>query len=133
MQVNNIRVTGECKDLKRDATEREENIFESPNVAFFGTECTAGSGTGVVFRTGDGTVLGKCGGSLDTTEIQLAKWPPLLAEIYTFGYWCTLVALVLGVLISLFSGNTLFDSLVLISILIITSQPTSIMLVMVIM
>ena len=108
MLVNNIRVTGEYKHLVRDATEKEDNIFESPNVAFFGTECTSGTGTGVVFRHGDGTVLGRCGG-FDNSEIQFAKYPRLLAEIYTFGYWCTLVALVLGVLISLFSGNNIID------------------------
>ena len=108
MKVNNIRVTGEYKDLVRDATEKEENIFESPNVAFYGTECTHGSGTGVVFRTGDATVLGRCA-RFDNSEIMLAKLPPCLVEIYSFGYYCTLVALVLGVLISLFSGNKFID------------------------
>jgi hypothetical protein len=33
-------------------------IFETKNVAFFGTSCTAGSGSGICFRIGDSTVIG---------------------------------------------------------------------------
>ena len=58
MKVNNASLTGESEELLRIPEENTKNIFESPNVAFFGTACTNGSGTGVVFKTGDNTVIG---------------------------------------------------------------------------
>lgn len=59
MKVNNASLTGESEDLLRLPEERSKNIFESPNVAFFGTSCTNGNGIGIVFKTGDNTVIGQ--------------------------------------------------------------------------
>ena len=59
MKVNNASLTGEAEELLRIATENNANVFESPNVAFFGTECKTGNGTGLVFRTGDDTAIGR--------------------------------------------------------------------------
>ena len=58
MKVNNSSLTGESEELLRIPEEKTKNIFESPNVAFFGTMCTSGNGTGIVFKTGDNTVIG---------------------------------------------------------------------------
>ena len=58
MKVNNASLTGESEDLLRIPEEKARNIFESPNVAFFGTSCTNGMGVGIVFKTGDSTVIG---------------------------------------------------------------------------
>ena len=58
MKVNNASLTGESEDLLRIPEENAKNIFESKNVAFFGTLCTNGNGTGIVFKTGDNTVIG---------------------------------------------------------------------------
>ena len=58
MKVNNASLTGESEDLPRSPEENNKNIFESPNVAFFGTFCTNGQGVGIVFKTGDNTVIG---------------------------------------------------------------------------
>ena len=58
MKVNNSSLTGESEELLRVPEEKARNIFESPNVAFFGTACTNGSGIGIVFKTGDETVIG---------------------------------------------------------------------------
>jgi sodium/potassium-transporting ATPase subunit alpha len=58
MKVNNASLTGESEDLLRSPEEKSKNIFESGNVAFFGTSCTNGSGIGIVFKTGDSTVIG---------------------------------------------------------------------------
>ena len=44
MKVNNSSLTGESEDLLRVVESKLSNIFESPNVAFFGTMCTAGEG-----------------------------------------------------------------------------------------
>lgn len=61
MKVNNASLTGESEELLRVPFPKEpqRNIFEAANVAFFGTACTNGSGTGVVFKTGDNTVIGQ--------------------------------------------------------------------------
>lgn len=59
MKVNNASLTGESEELLRNPENRTRNIFESGNVAFFGTACTNGSGVGVVFKTGDNTVIGQ--------------------------------------------------------------------------
>lgn len=58
MKVNNASLTGESEDLLRFPDIKNPNIFESSNVAFFGTSCTNGSGVGIVFKTGDNTVIG---------------------------------------------------------------------------
>jgi sodium/potassium-transporting ATPase subunit alpha len=58
MKVNNASLTGESEEILRKTDDKNKNIFESKNVAFFGTECTAGSGIGIVFKTGDNTVIG---------------------------------------------------------------------------
>ena len=42
MKVNNASLTGESEDLLRTAEEKDKNVFESKNVAFFGTFCTSG-------------------------------------------------------------------------------------------
>ena len=59
MKVNNASLTGESEDILRLPEEKSKNIFESGNVAFFGTSCTNGSGIGIVFKTGDRTVIGQ--------------------------------------------------------------------------
>jgi len=53
MKVNNASLTGESEEILRNPEEKAPSIFESPNVAFFGTACTNGSGVGIVFKTGD--------------------------------------------------------------------------------
>jgi sodium/potassium-transporting ATPase subunit alpha len=58
MKVNNSSLTGESEELLRVPDEKNANIFESANVAFFGTSCVNGSGIGVIFKTGDDTVIG---------------------------------------------------------------------------
>jgi sodium/potassium-transporting ATPase subunit alpha len=58
MKVNNSSLTGESEELPRTLDEINPSIFETSNVAFFGTSCTSGSGTGIVFKTGDKTVIG---------------------------------------------------------------------------
>ena len=60
LKVNNASLTGESEDILLDPlVEPADNIFESKNVAFFGTTCTYGNGQGICFRTGDSTVIGQ--------------------------------------------------------------------------
>jgi sodium/potassium-transporting ATPase subunit alpha len=58
MKVNNASLTGESEDLPRNPEHKDKVIFETGNVAFFGTSCTNGGGIGIVFKTGDDTVIG---------------------------------------------------------------------------
>lgn len=54
MKVNNASLTGESEDMQIDVDlEPTQTILESKNAAFFGTQCTAGSGTGICIRIGD--------------------------------------------------------------------------------
>lgn len=95
MKVNNASLTGESEDLLRIADEKADNIFESPNVAFFGTNCTAGSGWGMVFKTGDDTVIGRIAGlasSADSIQTTLS------IEIDRFIKYISAIAIALGVL-----------------------------------
>lgn len=68
MKVNNASLTGESEDLLRIPEEKFRNIFESPNVAFFGTSCTNGVGWGIVFKTGDRTVIGQIANLAQSAE-----------------------------------------------------------------
>jgi sodium/potassium-transporting ATPase subunit alpha len=94
MKVNNASLTGESEDILREVDMKASNIFESPNVAFFGTMCTAGTGTGMVFKTGDSTVIGRIAGlatSADASETTLSK------DIETFIMYISGIAITLGV------------------------------------
>ncbi len=95
MKVNNASLTGESEDLLRIADERASNIFESPNVAFFGTNCTAGSGWGMVFKTGDDTVIGRIAGLASSAD---SKDTTLAIEIDRFIKVISLIAIILGVI-----------------------------------
>lgn len=94
MKVNNASLTGEAEELLRDPAECSDSIYESPNVAFFGTSCTNGSGEGIVFRTGDETAIGRIANLTDSAE---NKQTPLSHEIERFIILISIVAVVLGV------------------------------------
>lgn len=94
MKVNNASLTGESEDILREVDVKTSNIFESPNVGFFGTMCTAGTGVGMVFKTGDGTVIGRIAGlatSADVSETTLSK------DIETFIMYISAIAITLGI------------------------------------
>ena len=76
MKVNNGSLTGESDDLLRKVENTAENPLETANLAFFCTSCTFGSGLGVVFNTGDRTVIGQIANltqAAHTTETPLSK------------------------------------------------------------
>jgi magnesium-transporting ATPase (P-type) len=93
MKVNNASLTGESEDLLRKVDFKLANILESPNVAFFGTMCTLGSGTGVVIRTGDDTVIGR----IATLSMSAETKPtPLSIEMEKFVHMIGAIAVLLG-------------------------------------
>ena len=64
------------------------------NVAFFGTMCTSGKGLGIIFRTGDGSVIGRIANLSDSAE---KNQTPLSIEIERFIFIVSAVAIFLGV------------------------------------
>jgi len=94
MKVNNASLTGESEDLLRKPDQKTTNVFESPNVAFFGTMCTAGEGTGIVFKTGDNTVIGRIANLSQSAETTIT---PLRREINNFMFLITIIAISMGV------------------------------------
>ena len=113
MKVNNASLTGEPEELLRKVDLKAQNIFESPNVAFFGTMCTAGLGEGIVFRTGDDTVIGRIANLSDSAE---KNQTPLSMEIERFIFIVSAVAIFLGVSFffigEIFKGTDLVTNLV---------------------
>lgn len=100
MKVNNASLTGESEDILVDPDlEPVANIFESKNVGFFGTACTAGAGTGICFRTGDSTVIGQIANLASSAE---SAETPLAIEIERFIKIISGVAIFLGTLFFIF-------------------------------
>jgi sodium/potassium-transporting ATPase subunit alpha len=94
MKVNNASLTGEAEELLRKPDEIHESVYESPNVAFFGTSCTNGKGKGLVFRTGDDTAIGRIANLTDSAD---NKQTPLSHEIERFIILISAVAMILGI------------------------------------
>ena len=100
MKVNNASLTGESEDIFIDPDlEPVANIFETKNVAFFGTSCTAGEGRGICFRIGDGTVIGQIANLASSAE---SAETPLSIEIHRFILIISAVAMSLGVIFFIF-------------------------------
>ena len=95
MKVNNSSLTGESEDIEKHVDQHKDNVFESPNVAFFGTFCTAGTGTGLVFKTGDRTVIGQIAKLAQQAE---AAETPLAIEIEKFIKFISTIAISWGLI-----------------------------------
>lgn len=95
MKVNNSSLTGESEDLLRLPEEKNKNIFESANVAFFGTSCTNGQGVGIVFKTGDETVIGQIANLAQTAE---SGETPIAHELDNFIKLISAIAISAGIL-----------------------------------
>lgn len=107
MKVNNASLTGESEDIQIDPDMAPlQNIFESKNVAFFGTMCTAGSGTGICFKTGDATVIGQIANLASSAE---SADTPLSIEIDRFIKIISAVAMSLGVIFFIFAAVYGYD------------------------
>jgi sodium/potassium-transporting ATPase subunit alpha len=73
--------------------EKDKNIFESKNVAFFGTACVEGSGTGIVIKTGDNTVIGQIANLAQTAQ---SGETPIAIEIDHFIKFISIIAISSG-------------------------------------
>jgi sodium/potassium-transporting ATPase subunit alpha len=100
MKVNNASLTGESEDIFLDIDLPPiQNIFETKNVAFFGTQCTAGSGQGICFKIGDDSVIGQIANLASSAE---SAETPLATEIDRFIKIISAVAITLGVVFFIF-------------------------------
>lgn len=97
LYVNNSGLTGESEAVKIGTEPGEkgyENPLESRNLIFFSTLCTAGTGRGVVIRTGKNTFMGKIADLATSAEGQIMT---LEYEINKFIKIISIIAVTLGV------------------------------------
>lgn len=103
LYVNNSGLTGESEPIKIGNEPGEkgyENPLEAKNLIFFSSLCTAGSGKGVVIRTGKDTFMGKIADLASSADTQLMS---LEHEINKFIKVISVIAITLGV--SFFCGG----------------------------
>lgn len=58
-KVEKSGLTGETEPIPLSVTTADPNIYETRNVALFGTSMLEGTATGMVINTGDRTIMGK--------------------------------------------------------------------------
>ena len=95
MKVDNSSLTGESEPLARLPEASHQMPLEAKNLAFFATNCIDGSGRGVVFATGDRTVMGKIAKLVTNIETRQS---PIGIEISRFVFIIALLAITEGVI-----------------------------------
>lgn len=94
MRVDNSSLTGESDpQLRTTECDNKDNILETKNVAFFGTICKSGEGRGIVFSTGDNTIIGQIASLADSSQ---AGKTPIRKELDRFIFFITGISMVLG-------------------------------------
>ncbi|KAI2804010.1 Sodium/potassium-transporting ATPase subunit alpha-4 [Blomia tropicalis] len=93
MKVDNSSITGESEPLVRTIEPVNGNPLEASNLAFFSTNCTDGSGIGLVIATGDRTFMGDIAGLV--SNIQHGK-TPIAKEISHFVLIISIISVVSG-------------------------------------
>ncbi|KAH9416191.1 Sodium/potassium-transporting ATPase subunit alpha-1 [Dermatophagoides pteronyssinus] len=116
MKIDNSSITGESKPLLR-TIERSDNenqsYLEATNLAFFSTNCTDGSGIGIIIATGDNTVIGDLASIVSNIGEQTT---PIAREISFFVNIITIISLLSGGLffgLTIYFGQTLFAAFIL--------------------
>ncbi|KAG9511132.1 Sodium/potassium-transporting ATPase subunit alpha-1 [Fragariocoptes setiger] len=124
-KVDNSSLTGESEPQSRGVEPGpvDETPIEAHNLAFFSTSCIEGTALGIVFSTGDRTVMGRIAGlaaGLDMREAPIAK------EISHFIHIITGVACFLGVtffILALIMGYYWLDAVVFLIGIIVANVP----------
>jgi len=123
VKVDNSSLTGEAEPQKRSPGSSDPVAERSRNVAFFGTDCVAGTGTGVVVRIGDQT----CVGGIAANTLQKEAPETLMKiEIENFVHIISFIALAIGItflVISLAMGYDAIDSVVFMIGIIVANVP----------
>jgi len=94
MKVDNSSLTGESEPQPREVSTVKDKIFEAENMAFFGTTCVDGKGTGVVVLTGTNTVMG---GVAELASTALQGESTFSRDMHTFTIYVTILALSFGI------------------------------------
>jgi sodium/potassium-transporting ATPase subunit alpha len=94
LKVDNSSLTGESEPQSRSVECTHENPLETKNIAFFSTNAVEGTCRGIIFRTGDNTVMGRIANLASTLDIGQT---PIAREIEHFIHIITGVAVFLGV------------------------------------
>jgi sodium/potassium-transporting ATPase subunit alpha len=95
LKVNNAPLTGESEPQTRQPGPVDsDSLFEATNIVFAGTTISSGSGTALVFATGDATEFGRL--ARLTQEVPLQP-SPLQLEIRRVTRVVTVIALGMGV------------------------------------
>jgi len=95
LKVNNSSLTGESEALSRTTISTHPSVMESKNVMFCGTFVFEGSGLGIVFQTGDETVIGQVAKCTTGTE---KKTTHLKQEINHFVWLVVIIAVTEAIL-----------------------------------
>merc|ERR1712232_1049026 len=102
---DNSSLTGESEALPRTIECTNDRFIETKNVAFYTTFCKEGTGTGIVFATGDRTFIGKIASLASNTE---AVETPIHKEINHFIKIISTIAIILGIIFFIF-GLFVYD------------------------
>jgi len=94
MCVDNSSLTGESEPQKRKPECTNQEVLETANLCFFGTQVPEGSCRGVVVKIADDTVIGRIAKLALSTE---AEQTPINKEIHRFIFLISGIAIVLGV------------------------------------
>lgn len=78
-KVDNSSLTGESEPQARGTDCLNDSPLEAFNLAFFSTNCIEGTAQGIVFNTGDRTVMGRIAGLAAGLDVR--KYPNIIIEI----------------------------------------------------
>jgi Ca2+-transporting ATPase len=102
LRADESMLTGESVPVEKDATEtaaRDAAVGDRANMGFKGAIVTHGRGVGIVVATGVASELGRIAGMLGSVERAPT---PLQRRLARFGWWLSLVVLVLCAIVFLF-------------------------------
>lgn len=94
LKVDNSSLTGESDPQPRSVDTKEENPLEAHNLIFYGTLALDGSARGVVYRTGDNTLIGSIARLTQSNKTN--KLTTLQREVNRFVIFISILALVMG-------------------------------------
>mmetsp|Transcript_13029 Transcript_13029/g.21358 ORF Transcript_13029/g.21358 Transcript_13029/m.21358 type:complete len:1194 (+) Transcript_13029:80-3661(+) len=95
MKVDNSSLTGESDPQARTVVCTDDSPMETHNLAFYSTLVLNGQGRGVVFRTGDNTLIGKIAHLASSTAQVMTT---LQREIEHFVKFISILAISMGII-----------------------------------
>jgi len=94
MCVDNSSLTGESDPQKRKNECTHDDVLETANLCFFGTQVPEGSCRGLVVKIGDDTVIGRIASLALSTD---SEQTPINREIEHFIHIISAIAIILGI------------------------------------